>query len=213
MFTIDLLKGQNVPVKSSLGGIAIVVATVVVPLTVEIIMFSSYINNKAVVSMNEQEIAGHQAEIRELSDAVEMQASLEKQKTIYSNHLSEVKSSISRYAQWSPMLVTLAENMPNSLMLTKLEVKQHTVRKKVPKKDDPQEMTEKNVPVRTLRISVSGSPQYNCDEAVRDFRDGLRSSAFLGPKLDNIGVSQESATLEGKDVASYDIDCVFKASL
>ena len=213
MFTIDLLKGQNVPVKSTPGGIAIVVATVVVPLAIEAIMFGSYLNNKLVVSMNEQEIAGRQAEIDELSDAVEMQASLEKQKTIYGNYLSEVKSSINRYVQWSPVLVILAENMPSSLMLTKLEVTQHTVRKKVPKKDDPQEMIEKNFPVRTLRISVSGSPQYNCDKAVRDFRDSLSSSAFLGPKLDSIRVSQKSETREGKDIASYDMDCVFKASL
>ncbi len=213
MFTIDLLKGRNLPVKSSPGGIAIAVATVVVPLTIEVVMFGFYLNNKIIVSVNEQEIARCQAEIDELSDAVEMQASSEKQKTVYGNHLSEVESSINRYTQWSPVLVTLVENMPDSLMLTRLEVKQHTVRKKVPKKDNPEEMIQKNVPVRTLRISVSGSPQYNCDKAVRDFRDSLRLSAFLGPKLDNIGVSQESGTLEGKNIASYDIDCVFKVSL
>ncbi|MBL7185096.1 MAG: hypothetical protein ISS70_02135 [Phycisphaerae bacterium] len=213
MFTIDLLKGQNVPVKSSPGGIAIAVATVVIPLAAEAIMFGFYLNNKIIISVNEQKIARCQAEIGELSDAVEMQALSEKQKTTYGTYLSEVKSSINRYTQWSPVLVTLVENMPGSLMLTRLEVEQHTVRKKVTQKDNPQEMIEKDVPVRILRISVSGSPQYNCDKAVRDFRDSLRSSAFLGPKLDNIGVSQESGTLEGKDIASYDIDCVFKASL
>ena len=213
MFTIDLLKGQNVPVKSSPGGIAIAVATVVIPLAAEAIMFGFYLNNKIIISVNEQKIARCQAEIGELSDAVEMQALSEKQKTTYGTYLSEVKSSINRYTQWSPVLVTLVENMPGSLMLTRLEVEQHTVRKKVTQKDNPQEMIEKDVPVRILRISVSGSPQYNCDKAVRDSRDSLRSSAFLGPKLDNIGVSQESGTLEGKDIASYDIDCVFKASL
>ncbi len=213
MFTIDLLKGQNVPVKSSPGGIAIAVATVVIPLAAEAIMFGFYLNNKIIISVNEQKIARCQAEIGELSDAVEMQALSEKQKTTYGTYLSEVKSSINRYTQWSPVLVTLVENMPGSLMLTRLEVEQHTVRKKVTQKDNPQEMIEKDVPVRILRISVSGSTQYNCDKAVRDFRDSLRSSAFLGPKLDNIGVSQESGTLEGKDIASYDIDCVFKASL
>ncbi len=213
MFTIDLLKGQNVPMKSSPGGIAIAAAAVVLPLTVAIITFGFYLNNKITVSINEQEIIRCQAEIDKLSDAVEMHASLEKQKTLYGNYLSEVKSSINRYIQWSPVLVTLVENMPTSVMLTELEVKQHTVRKKVPKKENPQEMIEKNVPVRILRMSVSGSPQYNCDKAVRDFRDSLRSSAFLGPKLDNIGVSQESKTLKGKDIASYDIDCVFKVNL
>jgi len=213
MFTIDLLKGQGVPMKSSPGGIAIAAVTVVVPLTVAIIMSSLYLNDKIAISMKEQETARCRAEIEKLSDAVELQKSLEKEKTAYGVHLLEVKSSINRYIQWSPVLVTMVENMPNSVMLTGLEVKQHSIRKKVPKKDNPQEMIEKNVPVRILRMSVSGSPQYNCDKAVRDFRDSLLSSAFLGPRLENIGVSQESGTLEGRDVASYEIDCVFKARL
>lgn len=213
MFKIDLLKGQGIPMKSSPGGIAIAAVTVAVPMTIAIIMFGFYLNDGTHVSIKEQEIVRCQAEIDKLSDAVEQQDSLEKEKITYRNYLSEVKSSISRYIQWSPVLVTLVENMPDSVMLTELEVMQHSVRKKVPKKDNPQEMIEKNVPVRILRMSVSGSPQHDCDKAVRDFRNHLRSSAFLGPKLENIGVSQESETLEGRDVASYEIECVFKARL
>jgi len=213
MFTIDLLKGQGVPLKSSPRGIAIAVVTVIVPITVAIAMFGFYLYNKTTASIKEQEIVRCQAEIDRLSGAVEMQESLEKEKIVYGEYLLEVKSSISRYIQWSPVLVTLVENMPNSVMLTALEVKQHSVRKKVPKKDNPQEMIEMNVPVRILRMSISGSPQYNCNKAVRDFQDSLLSSAFLGPKLENIVVSQDSETLEGRDVASYEIDCVFKPEL
>ncbi|HUU18902.1 MAG TPA: hypothetical protein VMW72_17255 [Sedimentisphaerales bacterium] len=213
MFTIDLLKGQGIPMKSSPGGIAIAAVTVAVPMTIAIIMFGFYLNNRTQASIKEQEIVRCQAEIDKLSGAVELQNSLEKEKIVYRNYLSEVNSSISRYIQWSPVLVTLVENMPDSVMLTKLEVKQHSVRKKVPNKDNPQEMIEKNVPVRILQMSVSGSPQQDCDKAVRDFRNRLRSSAFLESKLENIGVSQESETLEGRDVASYEIECVFKTGL
>ncbi len=213
MFTIDLLKGQGIPMKSSPGGIAIAAVTVAVPMTIAIMMFGFYLNNKTHVSIKEQEIVRCQAEIDKLSGAVELQKSLEKEKITYGNYLSEVKSSISKYIQWSPVLVTLVENMPDSVMLTELEVKQHSVRKKVPKKDNPQEMIEKSIPVRILLMSVSGSPQHDCDKAVRDFQNRLRSSAFLGPKLENIGVSQESETLEGRDVASYEIECVFKTRL
>lgn len=213
MFKIDLLKGQGIPMKSSPGGIAIAAVTVAVPMTIAIIMFGFYLNDRTYVSIKEQEIVRCQAEIDKLSGAVEQQDLLEKEKITYSNCLSEVKSSVSRYIQWSPVLVTLVENMPDSVMLTELEVKQHSVRKMVPKKDNPQEMIEKNIPVRILLMSVSGSPQNDCDKAVRDFRNQLRSSAFLGPKLENIGVSQESETLEGRDVASYEIECVFKTRL
>ena len=213
MFTIDLLKGQGIPMKSSPGGIAIAAVTVAVPMTIAIIMFGFYMNNMTQVSIKEQEIVRCQAEIDKLSGAVELQDSLEKEKIVYGNCLSEVRSSISKYIQWSPVLVTIVENMPDSVMLTALEVKQNSVRKKVPKKDNPEEMIEKSVPVRILQMSVSGDPQQDCDKAVRDFRNRLRSSAFLGPKLEDIGVSQESETLEGRDVASYEIECVFKTRL
>lgn len=213
MFTIDLLKGQGIPMKSSPGGIAITGVTVAIPMTMAIIMFGFYLNNRTHLSIKEQEIVRCQAEIDKLSGAVELQDSLEKEKIIYGNCLSEVKSSISKYIQWSPVLVTIVENMPDSVMLTALEVKQHSVRKKVPKKDNPQEMIEMSVPVRILQMSVSGSPGYDCDKVVRDFRNHLRSSAFLGPKLEDIEVSQESEKLEGRDVASYEIECVFKTRL
>jgi Tfp pilus assembly protein PilN len=100
--------------------------------------------------------------------------------------------------------------MPDSVVLTSLEVEHNSVKKKVPKKDDPQKTVDIDVLVRTLRLTVSGRSAGNCDEAVRDFRDRLRASAFLGPRLENIGVSQKSETVEGRDVVSYEISCIFR---
>ncbi|MBC8470593.1 MAG: hypothetical protein H8D56_14070 [Planctomycetes bacterium] len=213
MFTIDLLKGQGVPLKSSPGGIAITAFTIAVPLYVLIIAFGFYANGKTYMSINQQEIVRCQSEIKKLSGAVGLQESLEKEKILYSDCLSEVKSSISKYIQWSPVLVTIVENMPGSVMLTALEVKQESVRKKVPKPDNPQEMVEQSIPIKVLLMSVSGNPKYDCGKAVMDFQDSLRSSDFLGPKLESIGYSQKSETLKGQDVASYEIKCVFKETL
>jgi len=67
-----------------------------------------------------------------------------------------------------------------------------------------------DVLVRILRLSVSGGQQANSDETVRDFRDRLRASDFLGPRIENIGVSQKSETFDGQDVVSYEISCVLK---
>ena len=210
MFTIDLLNGQAIPLKSKPGSLAIIAVTVVIPVAVAIGMLSFYMQNKIVVSMKKQEINRCQAEIDKLSGAVGIQKALEQKKRAYSGYLSEVKSSIKRHTQWSPVLTTLMENIPDSVVLTSLAVNQSSVKRKAPKKDDPDKMIEIDVLVRTLRLSVSGGPQSNCDEAVRDFRDRLLSSAFLGPKLENIGVSQKSETHEGQDVVSYEISCVLK---
>jgi Tfp pilus assembly protein PilN len=213
MFTIDLLKGQGVPLKSSPGGIAIIAITIAIPLYVLIMMFGFYVNDSTYMSIKEQEIVRCQSEIDKLSGAVKLYESLEKDKILYNSCLSEVKSSIDKFIQWSPVLVTLVENMPNSVMLTELEVREDSVRRKVPKKDNPQEIVDDNVPVKVLRMTISGGRQYDCNDEVKDFQDRLQSSAFLGPQLENIVVSRESETLKGRDVASYEIECVFKPRL
>lgn len=213
MFTIDLLKGQGIPLRSGPGGVAIAAATVAIPIIGAMAMFGFYLHNRIIVSIKQREIVRWQAKIDKLSDAVELQELLEKQKVVYRDCLSEIKSSVGRYTQWSPVLATLVENMPNSVVLTDLEVRQNFVKRKVPRKGNPEEMIDIDVPVRTLRMNVRGGPQRNCDKAVRDFQDRLRSSDALGPRLENITVSQESGTIEGREIISYQIDCVFKPGL
>lgn len=213
MFTIDLLKGQGIPVKAKPEDIAIVAAIFTVPVIITIVMFGFYLINSVAISIQKQEIINYEAKIAGLSDAVKLQKSLENEKNAVISSLAEVRSSIGRHTQWSPVLATLVKNMPDSVILTELELKQHSIRREVPAKNDPKNITIITVPVRTLRMRVSGSPQSNCDKAIRDFRDSLRFSTLLGPKLEDIKVSQEFATLGDQDVVSYEIDCIFKPGL
>jgi len=213
IFKIDLLNGQAIPLKSKPGGLAVVVVTAVIPLTVAMGMFSLYLHDNIAVTVKQKEIAKYDAEAGRLSDAVKLQAAMEKEKTTYKDSLSDDRSSIKRHTQWSPILTTLIENMPDSVVLTSIEVEHNSVKKKVPKKEDPKKMVEVDVLARTLRLTVSGGSQRNCDEAVREFRDRLRASPLLGPKLENIAVAQQSETRQGRDVVSYEINCLFKPGL
>lgn len=213
IFTIDLLNGQAIPLKRKPGGLAVVVATAVIPLAVAMGMFSLYLHNNTALTVKQKEIARYDAEADKLSDAVKLQKALEKEKTTYKDSLSDVQSSIKRHTQWSPILTTLIENMPDSVVLTSIEVEHNSVRKKVPKKDDPKKTVEVDVLSRTLHLTVSSGSQLNCDEAVREYRDRLRASPYLGPKLENIAVAQQSETRQGRNVVSYEINCLFKPGL
>jgi Tfp pilus assembly protein PilN len=213
MFKIDLLKGQGIPAKSRPESIAIVAVAFAVPVITAIVMFGFYLSDRIVMSVQEQRIANYEANIGKLSDAAELQKSFEREKKAIRSCLSEVSSTIGRHTQWSGILATLVRNMPDSMVLTRLEAKRRSVKRKVPKKNEPGKMIDVSVPVRTLQMSISGSPDYNCDKAVKDFRNRLRFSSLLGPKLEDIRVSQKSDTLEGRDVVSYEIDCIFKPEL
>jgi len=213
MFKIDLLKGQSIPIKSRPWGVAIVTMTFAVPIFVAMVMLGFYLGDRIVISTKKQAIVNYEGYINKLSDAVKLQESFEKEKNNINNCLSEALSSAGKHTQWSPILATVVENMPDSMVLTRLEVKQRSANKKVPRKDDPTKMMDVSVPANTLQMSVSGRSQANNDKAVKDFKDRLRLSALLAPKIEDIIVSQKSDTFEGQDVVSYEIDCIFKPEL
>ncbi|OHB74797.1 MAG: hypothetical protein A2Z25_15590 [Planctomycetes bacterium RBG_16_55_9] len=213
MFTIDLLNGQGRPLKTRPGGVAIVAATAVLPVLLAVGTLGVYLNNNVILSLKERQIVKSQERIDNFAAALEQREALMKAKAAYSRCLSEVSSSIKNYTQWSPILATVIENMPESVMLTSLEAERNTIRKEVPKKNDSDETKEIEVPVRLLRLSVKGGPGCNCDEAVRDFQERLRTSALLGPRLENIRASRDSEKAGEQDVFSYEITCVFKPGL
>jgi len=213
IFTIDLLKGQGIPPKSGPAGITIAVITAVVPVIFAIVIFGLHSHKKVIMSIQQQEVVKLEAEIAELSAAVENQKALEREKIHYGVCISEVNSSIEKCTQWSPVLTTLIDNMPGSVVLTNLKVEQDSVEKEVSKPDDPKKKIKINVPVNRLWLSVSDNGQGNCDEAVRKFRDRLRSSPLLGPMLASINVSHRTDKLEGKEIVFYEISCLFNPEL
>ena len=213
MFTIDLLKGEGIPLKSRPEGIAVGALAFGVPIIVGIAMFGFYLSNSVAMSIQRQDITKYTERTNKLSEAVKLQESLEKEKAAIGSSLAEVASSVGRHTQWSSVLATLVRNMPDSMVLTKLEMKQRFVKRQIRSKEDPNKKVTISIPARTLQMNVSLSRQIDYDKAVKDFRDRLFYSSFLAPKLENIRVSQGFDTLEGQDVVSYTLDCVFKPGL
>ena len=213
MFTIDLLRGEGLPARGRPRHIVLAAITVALPVVVAIAMFGVYLSNKIVISIESREIDRCKTKTEELSGAVAQQRAYKLQAAAYDACLSEVAFALSWHTQWSGVLATVVENMPESVVLTALEVREQTVKREIPKRDDPTKMVSVTVPVPKLRMRVAASPVSDSDEAVRNFRDKLRSSAFLGPQLENIIVSQQIDELNDLEVVSYGIDCLFKPKL
>jgi Tfp pilus assembly protein PilN len=213
MFTVDLLKGEGRPVRTKPQGVAIFVATFAVPVLVALVLAGYYTRNNVVISVQKQNINSLDAQTKRLAEAIKFKECSEREKASITNCISDVASSIHRHTQWSSTLMALLENLPDSVVVSSLDVKRSFVKRNVTadaagKKDDP------SVAVRTLKIKVSGNPGINCDLEVKAFRDRLKASKEFGPKLDDVVVaSQGHETLDGRDVVTYDIDCIFKPGL
>ena len=213
IFKIDLLKGEGIPPKSGPTGIVIAAVTAFIPVVIAMTLLGQHLHNKVTMKIKQQDIIRLEAKTEKLSDAVEMQKSLEKEKIFYNACLSDIKTSIGKYTQWSPILMTIVENLPASVVLSDLIVEQDSVEKDVPKKDDPSKTLPMKVLVTKLLLRVSDNGRGNCDKAVKEFRDKLSYSPVLASKLENIVPSQKSEKDDGKDIVSYELNCLFRPEL
>jgi hypothetical protein len=212
MFSIDLLKGQGIPVKSGPTGIALAAVTAMIPLTLAVVTLGTYFNNKIVIAVTKNNIAGFEKKINssEVEHALRVAGLLKQQEQNLHSSLSEVSSVIGNHTQWTPVLQTIVKNMPASMVMTGIEVKDESRKVKKAKKDEPGQMVVVTIPAKVLQMSLMGNLQNNYDKEVRDFRDSLLCDELLGPKLEEIRVAQEFEKVDDRDVVSYRMYLVFK---
>ncbi|MHC4334549.1 MAG: hypothetical protein ACYSUV_12475 [Planctomycetota bacterium] len=213
MFTVDLFKGEAIPAKSGPRRIVVVAVALAVPLVVAALMVGAYLSNRIDIGISRVQMAKYQADEVELAGVLNAQREFEQRKNSINSCLAEVSSAVKMRAQWSPILRSIAENIPASVVLTRLEARRENVRIKQPAKDDPAKTENVSVPVRTLKMSIRCKPDSGCDRAISDFRNTMRSSELLGARLDDINPSQSSTTFEGEDAVAYEIDFIFKPGM
>ncbi|MBN2590527.1 MAG: hypothetical protein JXA96_11755 [Sedimentisphaerales bacterium] len=211
IFTIDLLKGQGIPPKSSPVGLLIIVSSALIPVFLAITFYGLYNNNKIVTKIKQQDVLKLEADILELSEALETKRNLDRKVFFYNTCLSEVKSSIKKYKQWSPVLAILLEEMPSSVLLKNLKVEQEKVRKNSLGTIDP--LNAKDVIVTKLVLQISNREQGDYAEQVKEFRNRLYASSALSSKLENIISTREAKQNNGIETISYKIECLFKPEI
>ena len=211
MHTIDLLRGQGIPAKTTLGSAAMVVMMVVVPILAAAGIVDRYMQNKTDIEIKQQTITTEEATIEEFADAVKFKKSLEKEQGAINSKLSEVSSSLGNYIQWSPVLETLARHMPAKMVMSGLSAGSTSVRQKVPSEKDPKQTVNVTIIKRTLVLDINGSEQLDYGSLVKTYASRLKSSQELGPKLENIEVSQKPGSAGDINTVSYTMNLMFKS--
>ncbi len=211
MFKIDLLKGQGIPIKSRPEGVAIGSVAVTIPIIIGMMMFGIYINNTIAMGIQQKSSVNYKTKTKELSEAVELKKSFDQEVKVLDSCMQEITKMIGRHTQVTPLLVDIAKHIPESTLMTNLQLSMRTVKLQKPTKADPKKKVKVDVPIRTLKITLCCKDNSDCDDEVRSFKEQLYQSPAFGPRLENILVSQEMEKLDEKDVVCYQINCIFKS--
>lgn len=208
MFTIDLLKGRGLPKKSSPKEIAARAALLVIPVILTVVIASYYIGNKITMGILSKEIVNYQSKMGDLMGNIKFYRSFEKEKDLIECSLTDVAKAVVPHKQWSPIIVDLIKNLPDSIILTRLNAKQEMAKR-------AEQNAAANVQISryALTMSVSGSSVFNFPNDVKDFKNKICNSPLFSDKLEDVKISQISDMVNNSDMISYEIDVVFKPQL
>ena len=123
MYKVDLLKGEGIPIRSRPGGIAFACLVIVVPMIVGSAIASIYLEHRVAASVQLQQLNRLRTAVTCLSEAMETTQALHERQALGVQLLGDVKTALIGRTQWSPVLATVIDCMPDSLILSRLEAR------------------------------------------------------------------------------------------
>jgi len=209
MLNIDMLKGQGIPMKSNPGTALLLALVIAVPVLATMAITAEYLNGRIELKTLKNEWSEVEDNISQLSAGVKFQAS---DRGIINNINAcfvEVHEILQYHIQWTPVLVTLIENLPEKLFLEKLTLDTYPLQTEVPKRSDPLEFVSVDVPKSIVFIDLYSHLADDDIKNVQDYIEQLNSLESFREKIDSIRPLTQ-ITDEHEGVKRYSIKCVFK---
>jgi len=210
MHTIDLLKGEGIPAKATFGTVCLVGLIVIVPILAGSVMAGWYLQNREIIAIDQQAITSAQQTIERYKGDVAAREQMEDRQAGVNVKLAEVKSCLDGYVQWSPVLATLAQNMPEGMVMSRLAAETRQSRQTVFKGNDQSQPTNVTINTRVLVLDLAGVAGGSYGAAVRAYGDRLKSSPVLGPRLENVVHSEKPGEFGEAKTVIHTMELVFK---
>lgn len=209
MLNIDMLKGQGIPMKSNPGTALLLALVIAVPVLATMTITAEYLNGRIELKTLKNEWSDVEDNISQLSAGVKFQAS---DRGIINNINAcfvEVHEVLQYHIQWTPVFVTLIENLPENLFLEKLTINTYPKQTEVPKRSDPLEFVSVDVPKSIVFIDLYSHLADYDNKNVLNYIQQLNSLESFREKIDSISpLGMDTDKQAG--VKRYSIKCVFK---
>lgn len=209
MHKIDLLKGQGIPAKTTTGSIIVLTLIVIVPFFCAAGILDWYLQTKVDIELMQQKISTSKEAVSLHEPELKLKKSLDQKIALLKNQLREVSGCVGTFIQWSPVMVTLSENMPSRMVMSRLTTHNTNPRRATTKKNKKE--TKIPVPERTMTINIRGNKTGAYDTMVQGYQERLNSSPSLKPILQNIVPSKEAAAMGTDQSESYIMNITFKS--
>jgi hypothetical protein len=210
MFTIDLRKGAGLPPKSRPFLVVLAMMPFLIPMLGTLVMAACWQHNRTLIQTQQKVIHENQHKISGLENDLKQYHHIDEQINLRNQQLQDVSQALRYRVQLTPILAELVGNFPESLIIKKLDMDRSDQRTKEtnPKTGNVDYVVTVQ---RKLRMTIGGPATGETDNAVEQYVQKLFKSPGLMKWFANIRItSRNNDTLNDKNYAFYDIECVMK---
>ena len=208
MHTIDLLKGQGLPAKTTLGSVFFTAITFVIPLLIGAGMLGFYVVNKTEIDIQKNLIENYKNEITKSEPNKMKLNKLKTERELYAKKLIEVSKCVDTYQQWTPVLITVAENIPEKMVMKSLSVTNAESRA-IRRINEPNKPLEIPIPQRKMTAELIGSGNEGFNALVQEYQQKLKSAPALKTQLKTLTYLMQAASADNPK-ESFTMNFVFE---
>jgi hypothetical protein len=211
MHKIDLLKGQGIPAKTTTGGVIVLIMMVVVPFLAAAGALDWYLSTKTELGITQQSIINDKKMIADYAADVKLQNSRKREIALLNSKLTEISRCVNTFLQWSPVLETMAKDMPDRMIMSDLTAQTSSSggRRMMRRDNDANKPLDIPVPERTLVMNIHGIRPGSYDPIVQQYQEQLDSSEALKPRLTKIVHSRQAGTPGSEQMESHEMKIIF----
>ena len=209
MHKIDLLKGQGIPAKTTSAGIFVLVVMVIAPILAAAGTIDWYLRTKTEMGVMQRQIDNAQKTIAENAADIKLQNSRQREIALLNGKLMEVSRCLGTFLQWTPVIKTLAQEMPGPMIISDLKAQSSGGQRRIRTDNDPNQPLTIPAPERTLVMNIQGVRPGSFNRMVENYQKSLSESPVLQPKLKEIVPAKETSTAGTSQTESYVMNIIF----
>ena len=198
MYAIDLLKGTGRPPGPRIVPVVLTTLAYVGLVFAALYGATGYRNNRTQIVFQSTRMADLKGQLAKLSEAETFLTNTSRQRQDLQNRLAEIKKSLSYEIQWSPILASIAEIIPEDVTLNNVSLTRQA------ENVDPEKIKYHYSLV--LGLLTPGDPL-----PIENFMKGLGNLDSLKPQLKEIRVSNQSQQeIQDHEFLYIVIECRFE---
>lgn len=210
MFSIDLLKGKELPEKIDLKKSVFKAVPILIPLLAVTLLGAAYQRDGAVLRDRQQALKENQTELKQYADDVAERNRINAQIAGKKKCLNGISTALSYRIQVSDVLTELVQALPDGIFVYEINMDRNSAKQKV-QDSETDSVKQRLVVRRNLELVLCGYDTNKSDQILQDYINRLKQSELLSTIfLDIKPAGRQVGQVDEQSAVFYEIECVLR---